>query len=87
MGEAIVFVMEGQLTVLLFLYQVQSTIQRAYPYPVFRVNESVIDIIAADAGRIVFRVPIVRQLIAHWLRTVRRGYYQSVAFGGLPGRC
>ena len=84
MCEAVVLVIEYQLTFRLFLYQVQSAIQRAHPYPVFRVEEGVIDVIAADTGRIVFRITIVRQLIAHGLRTVRCGYNQSITFGGEP---
>ena len=82
--EAVVFVMECQLSVRVFLHQVQSAIQGAHPYPFFRIDEGVIDIIAADTGRIVFRVAMVCQLIAHRLRTVGGAHNQTVAFGREP---
>ena len=82
--ETVLLVVERQLSVLILVDQVQSSVKRSHPYVLPGVDIGEVDVIAADARGIGGLVAIVLQLITHGLRTVRCGDNQSITFCRQP---
>ena len=82
--EAVLLVIERQLSVLILVDQVQSSVKCSHPYVLAGVDIGEVDVVAADARGIGRLVAIVLQLISHGLRAVGCGDNQSVALGRQP---